>query len=44
MRAGPDGDGDRSRGLHSFGASVLEGVGVGVWVYGVCVWCLVFDV
>ena len=41
MRAGPDGDGGRSRGLYSFGASVLEGVGV--WVYGVCVWCLMFE-
>ena len=31
------------RGLYSFGASVLEGVGVGVWVCGVCVWCLMFE-
>ena len=34
VRAGPDGDGGRSRGLYSFGASVLEGVGVGVWKIG----------
>ena len=43
VRAVPDRDGGRSRGLYSFGASVLEGVGVGMWVYGVCVWCLMFE-
>ena len=43
VRAGPDGDGGRSRGLYSFGTSVLEGVDVGVWVYGFCVWCLMFE-